>query len=431
MVGRRRIGGDGGGGLEGGGVAGGGECRPGGGQAFTPDATGGGVDPPGVFGGEEEQLCLDHETSMRRGCDRALNRENADSRAAAGVGGGADGGMADPALSDDYRLGVPVPLPVTLLLAAIVVVVGCFALVDALLASRDRRRWAQLGDETVSRRAAAAVVDARRRLAAALENDHRPERAVRRHPALGNVAPGVPSGLGEAEQSSAEQSSDATVEVAGVDAAREALLDAQRLWASVRPRRDANARVGIWSGRGRLRSWQLGPIGFERIIVRSDHLIDPDCWVLTEYRRIRFGLGVGVESLDLAVFAAGVPSRRLDALLRELLRGPEVAVRPGFAPLRWWRTTRRSQSAQAATNAVFADRRLDRPPSPATSEAVWVAVREDFGSDVERMGLSGIGGPIAVAHTSGPSLLFGWWWGLRPRSRLVAASSHVVWRDPT
>ncbi len=332
--------------------------------------------------------------------------------------------MAGQAVPGDYRLGVFVPLPVTLLLAAIAVVVGGFALVEALLAGRDRRRWALLGDERLTRRAAAAVVEARARLSAALENDHRPERAVRRHPALGNVAPGVPSGLGDPERAV-----DDGTEVDGVAGAREALLDAQRLWASVRPRPDADARVGIWSGRGRLRSWQLGPIGFERVVVRCDHLIDPTCWVLTEYRRFRLGFGLGVESLDLAVFAAGVPSRRLDALLRALLRGPEAAFRPGFAPLRWWRTTRRSQNAQAATNAVFADRRLDRSPLPATSEAVWVAVREDFGSDVERVGLRGVGGPIAVAHTSGPSLLFGWWWGLRPRSRHVAASSHVVWRD--
>ena len=212
--------------------------------------------------------------------------------------------------------------------------------------------------------------------------------------------------------------------------AREALIDAQRLWESIRPRHDTDARVGIWSGRGWLRAWQLGPVGFERLMVRSDHLLDPRCWVLTEYRRIRFGFGLGAESVSVALFAAATPSRRLDPLIRELQRGPEVALRPGTAPLRWWRNTRRSQIAQAASQAVMADRRLAHGADPMTTAAVWAAVREDFGEDATTTALPGLAGPIAVAHTSGPSLLIGAWWALRPRARLVAASSHVVWRDP-
>ncbi len=68
---------------------------------------------------------------------------------------------------------------------------------------------------------------------------------------------------------------------------------------------------------------------------------------------------------------------------------------------------------------------------PVTTQAVMAAVREDFGSDAETNGFVELNGPIAVAHTAGPSLLFGLWWGRPARSRLVAASSHVVWRDPS
>ncbi len=312
--------------------------------------------------------------------------------------------------------------------SAVVALIVAFALVEWVIARRARKRWGGLGDDQTSRRAAEAVVAARSRLAAAIEADRRVEVPIRRHPALGNVVP--------QEGRRVDPERDALDRTSGPiererDAARESLLDAQRLWEAVRPRRDTVARVGLWSGRGQLRAWQLGPVGFERVVLRSDHLLDPDCWNLSEYRRWRLGLGLGFESLEIAVFAAAVPSRRLDDLLRELCGGSELALRPGTAPLRWWRTSRRSQIAQTATQAVLADRDLGRAPLPSTTDAVWAAVREDLGNDVAIGGSLPVPGPIAVSHTSGPSLLVGAWWGAPVSARLISASSHVVWRDPT
>ncbi|MEZ5228815.1 MAG: hypothetical protein R2710_19765 [Acidimicrobiales bacterium] len=194
-----------------------------------------------------------------------------------------------------------------LLVAALVIAalaIACFAVGEGVLAWRERRSLAALGDESVSRRAAEAVVEARTRLARVIETDQRPEPEIRRHPALGNI---MPRRVGSAGARS-DRSHDGSLTSADLDderiAAREALLDAQRLWESVRPRRDTEARVGVWSGRGRLRAWQFGPIGFERVIIRSDHLLDAQCWVVSDYRRLRWGFGFGAEVLDVAVFAA-------------------------------------------------------------------------------------------------------------------------------
>lgn len=308
---------------------------------------------------------------------------------------------------------------VVIVLCVVAVAIGAFAVADVVIARRDRRRWSDLVDESVSLRAAEAVVRARARLAAVVDAEV-PRHAAHQHPSKGALRGGpVASG-----SSSSFDGNDPER-----DAAREALLDAQRLWESVRPPRDTAARVGIWSGRGWLRAWQFGPIGFERIVIRADHLVDAECWVLHEYRRFRFGFGLGAETQTIAVFAAGTPSRRLDELLRTLLGGGEAAFRLGFAPRRWWSTRQRSPIAQAATHAVLADRRVRRPPDPATTAAVWAAVREDFGDQVTTRGLPGLQSPLAVAHTAGPSLLVGAWWGSKPKSRVAAASSHVVWRD--
>ncbi len=313
----------------------------------------------------------------------------------------------------------------------IVPLVGGFALLDLVVARRDRRRWAELSDDVVTRRAAERVVAARAAMTEAVDAHETALRLSRARPtsvantssgdaAGGDVSTGGGPGDGVADDSALAAARDRT---------REALLDAQRLWEVVRPSYDTPVRLALWAGRGRLRAWQLGPIGFERVVLRCDHLLDPSCWELSEYRRFRLGLGIGVESLSIAFFAARVPSRRLDELVETVFSGPEAALRPGLSPVRWWRRQRRSERATAATAALLADHALDRAPSRETVSALSASIEEEYGATALKAGLPQLSRPTGYTHTAGPSLLAGFWWGPRPRHRRCASSTHLVWRD--
>ncbi len=316
-------------------------------------------------------------------------------------------------------------------IVAIAVLVVAFALADLVLARRDRRRWAELDDDAVTRRAAERVVAARAAMTEAVDAH---ETALRLSPTRStsiSTTSGVEGAGGDQPTDSGPDTDhDSHAELASArDRAREALLDAQRLWEVVRPANDTPVRLALWAGRGRLRAWQLGPIGFERVLLRCDHLLDPSCWELSEHRRIRFGFGLGVESLSVAFFAVRAPSRRLDELVGSALSGPEVALRPGTSLVRWWRRRRRSERAAAATDALLADRALERAPARETVSALSAAIEEEFGATALKAGLPQLARPTAYTHTAGPSLLAGIWWGPRPSRTRCAASTHLVWRD--
>jgi hypothetical protein len=310
-----------------------------------------------------------------------------------------------------------------------------FAITESVLAARSRRQLAGLGDDAMIRRAAQGVIAARAELARVVAEPEE-SRAGESQPGPGLRGETGSIGWGTTLAESREKLAP-TGDRSGADrdlvdrraAAREAVIDAQRLWEAVRPSIDTTSRLWVWSGRGWLRAWQLGPIGFERVMVRCDHLADPGCWVISEFRRVRFGFGFGAESLRLAVFAAGTPSRRLVPLITKMLDGPEAALRPGFAPLRWWYRRGRSPIATAATDAVLEDRPLDHAPQPSTTAALRAALIEEFGPSYESSGLAGIEQPTAVVHTAGPSALIGVWWGGAPVHRICSASSHIVWRE--
>lgn len=345
-------------------------------------------------------------------------------------------------------------ITVVSVVSTVMVVAGVmvFALADVQAARRLSRRWREFNETAITRGAAQRVQAAREEMTRAVDAHEAALRALSRgrHPsAHAGVGPddGAPAGSGtirDRESDAGEvDDGEATVLSPAVGnafppvdlerlehrrtRAREELLDAQRLWESVRPRHDTASRANLWIGRGSHRAWQLGPIGFERTTIRCDHLLDPECWVVREYRRPRFGLGLGAESASLVLFAAAVDSARLGALVGAALSGPDVALRPGFAPYWWWRRRRRTGPALRAMLSVRSDTDLSAPPSPATIEAVRTALGDEFGVTIDHRGLPGMTEPTVAVHRWGPALLIGSWWGPQPAERRCAASAHTIW----
>ena len=298
-------------------------------------------------------------------------------------------------------------LVVSVVFGVVVAGISVWALVEAVTFGRRRYQYRSLNDDSAMTQAAASVVEARSRLAAVVDAEQRT----------------ASIGSGGNRPRTTEVFDDER----GV--AREALLDAQRLWEAVRPRRDTAARVGLWSGRGSIRAWHLGLIGFERAIIRCDHVVDPSCWVLREYRRVRIGFGFGVESRSLALFAAGLPSRRIDELMRHLISGPEFALRPGRSPVAVGGSASaiallRTQPGRCSSTRISpvlprrrAPKQYGQPFAPTS------ATMSGRGRCRALMRRSGWSTPQDPPSSSGHG------WGRRPRSRLLAASQHTVWRE--
>lgn len=216
-------------------------------------------------------------------------------------------------------------------------------------------------------------------------------------------------------------------------AARERLLDAQRLWDAIRPGEVPDARHDLWMGSGFMRGWQFGPIGYERAFVRLDHLTDASAWAIWEIRRPRFGFGLGYERQRLALFCLRTSTRQLSTLLGQAFDGPEFAFRPGISPTRTWRRLRRDPMARKANRALLKRHELGQlitGPDPETRAIVTAAFEAELGQPLGQIESLPPGPGLLSIHTKGPSLSFGVWTGPRPIAEMRASSGHTAWQGP-
>lgn len=328
-----------------------------------------------------------------------------------------------------------------------------FASYESSAARRQRRTIAGLRSEAPSQRAAASVVRARGEFSHAVEAYEtamaglgsavgRPLDRI----TVGGSSGGSPGALGGSLFGNDRpvapiigRASEPVVldlnDIADLEhrkeIARNNLLDAQRLWDSVRPAHGPESPLDLWSGTGVLRGWQVGPIGFERAFIRCDHVVDGSCWAAFEVKRLRLGLALSMEEQHLAVFAAAVPAERMGEIIGRSMGGAEIAARPGFAPLRTWRRARRIPEARRAAFSLLTTRTPDQAIDRATRATVQNALEVELGQPLD--GLRSLGGMTGVMSVlaSGPSLTLGTWGGRSPRAELLAASSHTAWHQPS
>lgn len=216
------------------------------------------------------------------------------------------------------------------------------------------------------------------------------------------------------------------------DEARDHLLDAQRLWEAVKPASGPSSPLDLWFGTGSLRGWMLGPVGYERAFVRLDHAVDPSCWAVWKIGRFRFGFGLGAERQHLALLASGADLRQLESLISHGFDGSEVAFRPGFSPLRWYRLRTQPLWSRRASEALLAGTGghtavmwgADQETRARVSEAFEVEV----GVPLSKMGRMPIADSVLTTSTSGHAFIAGIWTGRRPHAYFLTGSNHSNWR---
>ena len=216
------------------------------------------------------------------------------------------------------------------------------------------------------------------------------------------------------------------------DTARDRLLDAQRLWESVKPSSVPASPLDLWFGSGQLRAWMLGPIGFERSFIRLDHAVDASCWAVWKVSRFRFGLGLGVERQHLAILASGADIRQLENLLSHGFDGSEIAIRPGFAPLRWYRLRTQPVWSRKASEILLKGTSGGRMVMWGANDDVRAKVADAFEVELKKplsqMGRMQIEDSVLTTASSGTALIFGAWTGRRPHPHFITGSNHTTWR---
>lgn len=303
------------------------------------------------------------------------------------------------------------------------IVVVLFAIYDAIAGRKERRSLLAVSTPPVIGRALDSVLASRTEFAGAVK---RYETALARQRstvgATTSDAPATPgSQLFPTELPDLE---------AAKETSREKLLDAQRLWDAVKPGEGPESDVDMWMGFGFMRGWQIGPFGYERMFVRMDHAIDSTCWVVWEFRRPRFGFGLGYERQRLALFCVRADEQTLPQLVGRAFDGHEVAARPGFVPSRVWRRFRREDSAKAANKALLARHQLSdliSGPDQPTRRIVAAAFEAELGEKLDRITALPPGPGILSIHAKGPSLSLGAWTGRTPAPELRASSGHKTW----
>ena len=246
-------------------------------------------------------------------------------------------------------------------------------------------------------------------------------------------------GIAAVEAASEEGSENATTSLEDTesleqtkDQKRARLLDAQRLWESVRPEPGPRSELDLWIGTGTLRAWQLGPIGREMVIVRFDHALDENCWVAWGARRLRIGFGLGAESQRMAMLAIGSSIDQLEDLTSESLDGGEIAIRPGFVPLRALRRVftrpRMRRACAALLHGAGRPHTLANGPSADTREIVLAALLPQMDHDAADPGKLPVKRLKLITRTRGPSFLVGFWTGRKPALHVLARSNHGPWR---
>lgn len=325
--------------------------------------------------------------------------------------------MADRTLTERYVLAVE----------RVVLVVFCCALLTAVLVvafgdqrwARARRRQLSRALERSETRAAFNELMAAQtlftaevlRYEAALEAQNVPAGTVR----IDLYAPGANRPTGPIEQMK--------------DGPRRRLMAAKQRWERVRPGAVADAGPPRWVGFGQVRTWGLGCIGGERVFLRFEHASDPSIWCTVEVSRRRIGLGFGVEIQRIGALADHADPSVLLAMVRASLDHSEVAVRPGFDPVRFARHVRHRGpfqelvellQARSATPAMWQG--TDRHDLPATRKLLD-AIDSSGEPFVDRAEPG-----LLRCAISGPAVMLGWWrgWGA-PHLRLLARSPHGEW----
>lgn len=309
-------------------------------------------------------------------------------------------------------------------LIAWLVVVILFAIYDALAGRKERTSLLAVATPPVVGRALDTVLKSRTDFAGAVK---RYEAALSQERSAVSAGP-----TGEGSAPSRQLFATELPELeAAKEAARERLLDAQRLWDAVKPGVGPKADIDLWMGFGFMRGWQIGPFGYERMFVRMDHAIDSTCWVVWEFRRPRYGFGLGYERQRLALFCVRTDEETLPALVARAFDGHEVAVRPGFVPSRVWRRFRRDDEAKSANKALLARHELGdliSGPDQSTRRIVSAAFEAELGGRLDSIRSLPPGPGILSIHAKGPSLSLGAWTGPTPVAELRTSSGHKTWQ---
>ncbi len=319
-----------------------------------------------------------------------------------------------------------------------IVLVALFGLFDLMLARRERAKLATMRSDPAVAWAVSEILRARdsfSRVVSRYEMALGAQARVRSRANDGGLPsndehPEAPDGPEVGPQ---EYDSDVERLLEEKQEARERLLGAQRDWDMIRPGAGPAAASDLWFGSGLMRAWQLGFVGFERHFYRFDHALDDSCWSIFESCRFRFGLGFGAESQSLALVVVGASASQLPELSALAFGGPELALRPGFVPMRWWRRIRRDDEVRAA-NAILLKAGevsdLVEGPSAETRELVLAALEAELGESLTSTTTIPPGPGLMSVITKGPSVLAGAWTGHVPEPELRASSDHGVWHEP-
>ncbi len=308
-----------------------------------------------------------------------------------------------------------------LALAGVLVVV--YAVASARQAARRRRSLQHVARPPEPDIAYRAVVNARSAFTRSVQDYEEALAAAGSAPVSGS------SGAGDSQTRAADLEMMETRK----DHRRARLLEAQRLWEEVRPVTAPDSAVNAWVGAGELRGWSLGLIGYETVLLRLEHAVDPMCWVVIETRRFRFGPAFGAERLKLGVVIEGADISQLTGLLQVAMGSPEVAIRPGTSILRW--AARQRLAGKALFDALRASvdsssRLFIAGLGPQVTRLSLGYLSEVRGIDLDRSDAGLAGGFESTSlriSSSGPALLVGLWFGRRPTPRVLAGSNHQAW----
>jgi len=229
---------------------------------------------------------------------------------------------------------------------------------------------------------------------------------------------------------------------------RRRLIAAKQRWEQIRPSAVADAGPQRWVGFGEVRTWGLFVFGGERAFIRFEHAADPSIWATVELSRQRWGLGLGVEVQRIGAVADHADPAVLLAMARASLEHADVALRPGFDPVRAFRSFRqrgpfhrlaallRERSVtpamwQGSSRDDVADARklLDQIGSLEV-DAIELDADVDLDELDLRTGRSVLPG-ILRCSVAGPTVMMGWWRSRKtPELKLLARSPHGEWSRP-
>lgn len=312
--------------------------------------------------------------------------------------------------------------------AVAVGLVVVFAVATARQAGRRRRSLQHLARTPAPDIAYRAVVNARSAFTRSVQAYEEALAA-----AGGSASIGGSVGSGDSQT----QAADLEMMETRKDHRRTRLLEAQRMWEDVRPATGPDSPVNAWVGAGDLRGWSLGLVGFETALIRLEHAVDPNCWVVLETRRIRSGPALGAERLKLGIVIEGADIGQLTGLIQVAMGSPEIALRPGTSILRWVARQRLQGSTlfDALRASVDSSNRFFLGGfGPQVNRSSLGYLSEVRGIDLDRSD-AGLAGGFESASlkisSSGPALLVGLWFGRRPTPRVLAGSNHQAWLRAT